>query len=340
VGVLVVTAEKNIRTILVIRLSSIGDIVLTTPLLTELHHACPGAKIDYCTKASFRSLLTANPVLHSVYTPDDLTALAYDLVIDLQNNARSRALTRRIQAGQIRRYHKKNWKKALLVYFRIHSGDAYHSVVERYAEAVRDLVPSVKASCALHPSSADRAYAATAVGSGRPVLVLCFGANHFTKRYPAERFAGIVEQVLASTSATIVLLGGKEDVAEAEKIMNALTQEAHRRITLLSGASTLMQSAAILEMSDLVLCNDTGLMHMASAFGKKLFVIFGSSVSEFGFLPWRTSFELFETAGLNCRPCSHIGRSVCPKNHFRCMNEIAPERISARIVETLNHPAG
>ncbi|HHE33070.1 MAG TPA: glycosyltransferase family 9 protein, partial [Chlorobaculum parvum] len=87
---------------------------------------------------------------------------------------------------------------------------------------------------------------------------------------------------------------------------------------------------------DAVLTNDTGLMHIASAFGKKLFVIFGSSVKEFGFMPWGAEYELFETPGLKCRPCSHIGRSSCPKGHFRCMTDIAPETVASRIVQTLN----
>ncbi|NTU54138.1 MAG: glycosyltransferase family 9 protein [Chlorobiaceae bacterium] len=341
VGVLVVTETGAIRSILVIRLSAIGDIVLTTPLLTELHRAVPQARIDFCTKAPFLSLLSSNPVVASVFSPEQIApGSSYDLVVDLQNNRRSRTLTRHLQAGTVRRYRKRNWKKLLLVRFGWNLYRVYRSVVERYADALEGFVSSVSASCALYPSSEEMAFAAEAIGAGAPVVAICFGANHFTKRYPLERFARIIELVNTATPARVILLGGKEDVQEAEKIMAALPETIRIRVKSLAGKATLMQSAALLSRADLVLCNDTGLLHMASAFGRKLFVIFGSSVGDFGFLPWGVTYELFETRGLDCRPCSHIGRSSCPKGHFRCMRDIAPERIASRIVEALNHSPG
>ncbi|MGC8775414.1 MAG: glycosyltransferase family 9 protein [Chlorobaculum sp.] len=337
VGVLVVTAPDTVRTILVVRLSAIGDIVLTTPVLAELHKALPQARIDYCTKAPFAPLVASNPAVRSIVTPESIApAASYDLVIDLQNNRRSRALVRTLRAGKVTRYHKRNWKKLLLVQFKINVSDGYQSVVERYGEALDGLAPNVTASCSLYPSPEDRAFAAEALGADGPVLAVCFGANHFTKRYPLERFSRIIEIVAAQTPARVLLLGGKEDEPEAAKLIAMLPESARSRVLSLAGKASLMQSAALLSRVDAVLTNDTGLMHIASAFGRKLFVIFGSSVKEFGFMPWGAEYELFETQGLSCRPCSHIGRSSCPKGHFRCMTEIAPERIANRIVETLN----
>ncbi|MBN1929308.1 MAG: glycosyltransferase family 9 protein [Chlorobiaceae bacterium] len=326
-----------IRRVLVVRLSAIGDIVLTTPLLAELHRALPQARIDFCTKAPFAPLVASNPAVSSVVTPESITpGAAYDLVVDLQNNRRSRALIRKLRAGEVTRYHKKNWKKLLLVQFKINVSDGYQSVVERYGEALDGLAPKVTAPCALHPSPEDRAFAASSIGKDGPVLAVCFGANHFTKRYPLERFARVIEIVTAETPARVLLLGGKEDEPEAAKLKAMLPDMARSRVLSLAGKASLMQSAALLASVDVVLTNDTGLMHIASAFGKKLFVIFGSSVKEFGFMPWGAEYELFETPGLKCRPCSHIGRATCPKGHFRCMMEIAPERIASRIIETLN----
>jgi len=332
-----VTEPGAIRSVLVVRLSAIGDIVLTTPVLSELHRALPDARIDYCTKAPFAPLVASNPAVASVVTPESLAPDAsYDLVVDLQNNRRSRKLIRTLRAGKVTRYHKRNWKKLLLVQFKINVSDGYRSVVERYGEALGSLAPNVTAPCALYPSPEDRAFAAEALGADGPVLAVCFGANHFTKRYPLERFARIIEIVTAETPARVLLLGGKEDEPEAAKLMAMLPKSARSRVQSLAGKASLMQSAALLERSALMLTNDTGLMHIASAFGKKLFVIFGSSVKEFGFMPWSTEYELFETQDLKCRPCSHIGRAACPKGHFRCMTDIAPERIAGRIVETLN----
>ena len=331
------TESGAIRSVLVVRLSAIGDIVLTTPVLAELHRALPQARIDFCTKAPFAPLVASNPAISSVVTPESIApGSSYDLVVDLQNNRRSRAVIRKLRAGKVTRYRKRNWKKVLLVQFKINVSDGYQSVVERYGEALDGLAPKVTASCALFPSPEDRAFAAGALGAEKPVLALCFGANHFTKRYPLERFARIIELVMAATPARVLLLGGKEDEPEAAKLMAALPESARSRVLSLAGKASLMQSAALLSSVDVVLTNDTGLMHISSAFGKKLFVIFGSSVKEFGFMPWGVEYELFETPGLACRPCSHIGRAACPKGHFRCMMDIAPERIASRIIETLN----
>ena len=331
------TEPGAIRSVLVVRLSAIGDIVLTTPVLAELHRALPEARIDFCTKAPFAPLVASNPAVSSVLTPESIApGSSYDLVVDLQNNRRSRSVIRKLRAGKVTRYHKRNWKKVLLVHFKINVSDGYQSVVERYGEALDGLAPKVTAPCALYPSPEDRAFAAGALGAERPVLAVCFGANHFTKRYPLERFARIIELVAAATPARVLLLGGKEDEPETAKLMAALPDAARGRVLSLAGKASLMQSAALLSSVDAVLTNDTGLMHIASAFGKKLFVIFGSSVKEFGFMPWGVEYELFETPGLACRPCSHIGRATCPKGHFRCMMEIAPERIAPRIIETLN----
>ena len=331
------TEPGAIRRVLVVRLSAIGDIVLTTPVLAELHRALPEARIDFCTKAPFAPLVASNPAISSVVTPESIApGSSYDLVVDLQNNRRSRAVIRKLRAGKVTGYRKRNWKKALLVHFKINVSDGYQSVVERYGEALAGIASKVAAPCGLFPSPEDRAFAAGALGAERPLLAVCFGANHFTKRYPLERFARIIELVASATSARVLLLGGKEDEPEAAKLMAALPDAARSRVLSLAGKASLMQSAALLASVDAVLTNDTGLMHIASAFGKKLFVIFGSSVKEFGFMPWGVEYELFETQGLACRPCSHIGRATCPKGHFRCMMEIAPERIASRIIETLN----
>ncbi len=329
-------SPADIRSILVVRLSSIGDIVLTTPVVQQLRHAFPDARIEFCTKSPFVQLLAGNPALTSVSTPETLTAISYDLAVDLQNSRRSRKLLRGLEIGEVRSYRKHNWKKLLLVRFKLNLyGHGFRSVVQRYGDAVEGLAGKPSASCAIFPSREDRDFALGMLRGSVPVLAVCFGANHLTKRYPEERFAEVLTRVVSRTPVRVVLLGGKEDIAGGERIMTLLPTEVRSRVRSMAGVTTLMQSAALLERSDLVLCNDTGLMHIASAFGKKLLVLFGSSVKEFGFLPWNAPFELFETGGLACRPCSHIGRDSCPKGHFACMKGIEPDRVASRVVELL-----
>jgi len=323
-----------IKKILVIRLSSIGDIILTTPLLRRLHAAYPEASIDYYTKPPFLSLLASNPRLSAIYTTEQLPTGRYDLVVDLQNNHRSRAIVRSLSMAQKVHYRKENWKKWLMVQFKINLSSFSRSVVDRYQDSLKGLgVSDDLLGCELYPSPAEKAFALPYVKVGVKSLAVCFGANHFTKRYPPQRFAALLSLLLDKESLQLFLLGGKEDAHHASEILNTLPPEYCSQVTNLAGSCTLMQTAALIERCDAVLCNDTGLMHMASAFGKKLFVLFGSSSSVFGFLPYHSPFDLFEVEGLPCRPCSHIGRDQCPKGHFLCMNDLSETLIARKILD-------
>jgi heptosyltransferase-2 len=325
---------QPIKKILVIRLSSIGDIVLTTPLLRSIKSAWPGAKIDYCTKAPFVSLLAKNPLISTIYTLEAPPSGYYDLVADLQNNLRSHAIVRSLHKQRLLHYRKANWKKWLLVQCKIDFYGTYRSVVDRYRDALKEVALSGDSlGCELYPTSSERAFASTFFDGSKKTLALCFGAKHFTKRYPPARYALLLTHLLRETQLQVLLLGGKEDAPQASEIMDALPAAFQPMVLNLAGSCSLMQTAAILERSDAVLCNDTGLMHIASAFGKKLFVLFGSSSSAFGFLPYHVPFDLFQVEGLSCRPCSHIGRDHCPKGHFRCMNDLSIALIAEHILD-------
>ncbi len=324
------------KKILVIRLSSIGDIILTTPLLRSIHNTWPEAQIDYCTKLPFVSLLASNPRLSAIYTLEHPPTDSYDLVVDLQNNLRSHALVRSLSVQRLVHYRKANWKKWLLVQWKINLYGSCRSVVERYLDAVKELgVSDDLQGCELYTSPEQKAFAQPYFVESRKTLALCFGANHFTKRYPPQGFAAIISLLLKEMPLQVLLLGGKEDASQATEIMNSLPDASRSMVVNLAGRCSLMQTAALLERSDAVLSNDTGLMHMASTFGHKLFVLFGSSSAAFGFLPYHAPYELFEVEGLRCRPCSHIGRDRCPKGHFRCMNDLSQSLIATRILHHL-----
>lgn len=326
--------EKNqeIRKILVIRLSSIGDIVLTTPVLRRLRTAYPDAVIDYCIKTPFAPLVNASPYLNTVYTPVSAPEGHYDMVVDLQNSLRSRAILRNVSCGKVYRYHKMNWKKLLLVRTGLNLFRTADSVVERYMASIPWNGTGVDGmGCELWLSEDERSFAASFNAGDEYRLAVCFGANHLTKRYPPLRFASIIELLSRRFRLRIFLLGGAEDVPQAEEILAALSSGAASKVVNLSGKASLTRSAAVLESCDAVLTNDTGLMHVASVFGKQLFVLFGSSVAEFGFLPYNAPYSLFEVRNLSCRPCSHIGRDHCPKGHFRCMMDIPETSVAEKI---------
>lgn len=325
---------QEVRSILVVRLSAIGDIILATPVIRRIRKRWPDARLDFCTKAPFTPLLANTPHLSNLYSPETLPPTPYELVVDLQNNRRSRRIVRRAAHGRVVRYRKENWKKWLLVRTGLNLYGGVRSVVERYMDAVVPLgVKDDGGGCELFPAEEERRFAGTMAGDGDALkLGVCFGAKHYTKRWPPARFAEAISRISSAVPLEVFLLGGREDAEHAAAIMAELGPDTAARVRNLSGSCSLMQSAALLERMDAVLTNDTGLMHMASAFRKHLFVLFGSSSPLLGFLPYGTGYELFEVEGLSCRPCSHIGRDRCPKGHFRCMEELHAARVASAVM--------
>jgi len=321
--------------ILIIRLSAIGDVILTTPLVRQLRKKYPHAKIDFFIKPAYRSILAENPYLTAIHSEAQTLKPEYDFIIDLQNNLRSAKICKG-RSARVFRYQKRNWKKFLLVHFKWNIVRENVPVPERYLDAVGELnLEDDGLGCDYFIAEEDRKFAKNKIPQGRKTLALCFGAKHFTKQYPPARYAEVLNKLFAAQAAQVLLLGGKEDAALAKEISANVADKTH--LLDFSGTCSLGETAALLAQSDAVLTNDTGLMHMASAFGKKMVVIFGSSVREFGFAPYRTPHDILEMAELRCRPCSHIGKSKCPKQHFQCMNLISPERVVRAVQEALSH---
>ena len=133
------------------------------------------------------------------------------------------------------------------------------------------------------------------------------------------------------------MLGGKEDEQVGEEIasffkVSAIGSDRERvlredlgkkaEVYNACGKFNLNQSASLLKEAVVVFSHDTGLMHIAAAFGKKIYSIWGNTIPEFGMYPYRTQFVIFENKKLKCRPCSKIGFDSCPKKHFKCMNDV------------------
>lgn len=321
-----ITALKRL---LVIRLSSLGDVTLTTPLLRALKAKFSDAEIHALAKPAYAPILRGNPALSAIFTTDTFAPSArYDAIIDLQNNLSSRRYHR--FGDRVFAYRKENWKKFALVHFKANFYDGYESVAERYARAVAPLgVRLDDKGCEAFLTDEERQFGQAQRADIR-ALAVCFGARHFTKRFPPERFASALNRVLERRDVEIWLLGGAEDAPQGKEIEANIARK--DRVKNFAGRLSLRHSAALLAAADAALCNDTGLMHLAAAFQKPIVVIFGSSVKEFGFLPYKTRFALLEVDGLACRPCSHIGRDSCPKKHFKCMRDI-PETALVEAIE-------
>ena len=312
--------------ILIIRFSSIGDIVLTTPVPRCIKTQLENAEIHYATKVQYQTILENNPYIDKVFLlKDDLNELInklkaenYDVVLDLHNNLRTRILKWKLGVRSYS-FNKLNIEKWLMVNFKINKLPELH-IVDRYLETAKTLgvkndalgldyfIPEKdEVPWDWFPETHRDGYVAYAIG-----------AQHETKKLPISRMIELCKKI----DGPIVLLGGKEDFENAERVRNAFGNGSSTIIFNACGKFSLNQSADIVRKSDVIFSHDTGLMHIAAALKKEVYSIWGNTIPAFGMYPYRTKYQSLENKNLDCRPCSKIGFQKCPKGHFKCMNEL------------------
>jgi ADP-heptose:LPS heptosyltransferase len=312
------------KKILIIRFSSIGDIVLTTPVIRCLKLQQPGTEIHFLSKKSFQSLLENNPHITKVHTiekdvkeiTDVLKKENFDYVVDLHNNLRSMHI-KRLLGKPAATFKKLNFKKWLLVNFKINRMPALH-VVDRYMQTVEKFgVKNDRMGLDYFiPKKDEVDVHAFPVTHQNGYIGFVIGAKHFTKQLPTEKIISICKKI----NQPIILLGGKEDAERGELISKAVGLTIYNAC----GAYNLNQSASIIRQATKIISHDTGLMHIAAAFKKEIISVWGNTVPAFGFTPYlpAPASRIIEVKGLSCRPCSKIGYDHCPKGHFKCMKEI------------------
>lgn len=320
--------------ILVIRFSSIGDIVLTSPILRCIKEQIEDVELHYLTKFQYANLVDTNPHVDKVHiwTDDNeevlqnLKAENFDFVVDLHKNLRT-ATVKSYLRKKSASFPKLNVQKWLLVNFKWNRLPNIH-IVDRYFEAVKPLgVKNDNKGLDFFIKIEDRTFK-TRFGAIEKYIVVAVGAQFATKRMPAEKLS----EVLRDLPLPIVLVGGPDDRAEGERIKNFLPEQ---EINNTCGGLTIHESAQVIKDSILLITHDTGMMHIGAAFDLPIVTIWGNTVPEFGMYPYRPqapdSFSIHEVKGLSCRPCSKIGFQKCPKGHFKCMmNQDIPE-IKAQI---------
>jgi len=309
--------------ILIVRLSSLGDILLTTPLIRSLKKVHPTIEIHFLLREEYQDVLLHNPHISKLITikPEDsysktkdiLSKYKYDFVIDLQNNLRSRVLTHGLHCRKVK-FKKLSWQKFLLVKFKVNMLSNALLIPKRYASVIEGLeLDDEGLELYTQEKQSESLIGAT------NLIGFCPGSRHFTKMWPKEYFIEL-GKILIDNGFNIVLFGGKDDQNLCGEIKSNLS-----KCFNLSNDNLILQTAADMKLCKAIICNDSGLMHTASAVGIPLVAIFGSTVKEFGFFPYRCKNLVLENKSLSCRPCSHIGKSHCPKKHFNCMREIKPQ---------------
>jgi ADP-heptose:LPS heptosyltransferase len=312
----------------VIRLSSIGDIVLTSPVVRCLKTRFPEAEIHYLTKSVYVPILQCNPSVFKVWefrnNFKELIPLlkneGFDFIVDLHKNLRSLYVRLHLRKPSSS-FHKLNLQKWLLVNMRIDLLPKVH-VVDRYFEALKplEILNDGKGLEYFIPPGEDVLMDTLPGDFRNGYIAFVIGGKHATKILPEEKVVHICNRL----NSPVILMGGKEDAEKGDQISGKITKTA---VLNACGKYSINRSASLIRQATKVITNDTGLMHIAAAFRKPIVSVWGNTVPEFGMYPYlpegsKENLLIAEVKGLSCRPCSKLGYPRCPKKHFRCMNDL------------------
>jgi len=318
--------------ILIIRLSSLGDILLTTPMIRSIQRQFPEKKIHFLLRSEFESVLVNNHFLEKIFlfTRNDeenkklikeLKREKYDLVVDLQHNLRSAVICNKLRVKTVK-FNKRDKAKLLLVKFKINLLKNAPRMPVRYAELFDDLQLDDEGLGLITLNAPSPLF-----DPNKKYIGFAPGSRHFTKMWPKEYYIEL-GRMLNNDGYTIALFGGKDDRLVCAEIAAKIDS------IDLSNKNDLLQTAVDMKKCSGIVCNDSGLMHTDCAANVKVVAVFGSTVKEFGFTPYfgkeselLTKYIVMENKSLSCRPCTHIGRDKCPKTHFKCMLEITPQLV-------------
>jgi ADP-heptose:LPS heptosyltransferase len=315
----------QLKKILIIRFSSIGDIVLTTPVVRCVKQQLDDTQVHYVTKEAFKQVLAHNPYIDKLYTfkkdiselYSKLKAEKYDLIIDLHHNLRSARLKRKLKAPSVS-FNKINFRKFLAVNFKAIGLLPHRHIVDRYFETVSGIgVKKDKNGLDYFLGSIDHVDIANKFFNGieTPFIALVVGGSYYTKKIPLNK----LKEICTKAKLPVMIMGGKEDKETAHQLM-----EEFPKLINACGDFTINQSASIIRQAEWVITSDTGLMHIAAAFNKKTISVWGNTIPDFGMSPYMPQPEnkILEINNLDCRPCSKLGYRKCPRGHFKCMNNI------------------
>lgn len=324
---------------LLIRFSSIGDIVLTTPVLRCLKKQVPDAAIHFLTKPSFASLVEYNPYVDRVHMMThswetlmhELKAEKFDVIIDLHHNLRTLRVKKALGIQSFS-FPKLNIRKWMYTNLKWNLLPAVH-IVDRYLKTVESF--GVKNDGEgldfFIPEKDEISHTDIPVSHQHGYIGVVIGAAHNTKKLPVLK----LQELCRKISHPLILLGGKEDADNGEQIAAADPIKIYNAC----GKFRLNESADLIRRSKLIISHDTGLMHIAAAFKKPIVSVWGNTVPAFGMTPYYGHYavphHIAEVPNLTCRPCSKIGYAQCPRRHFKCMNEMDVDRIVAVVHQWL-----
>ncbi len=320
--------------ILVIRLSSLGDVILTTPLLASIKAARPESRVSVLVKKAFADVFLGHPAVDEILIFEErglfgwlgeIRRRRFDVCLDLHDNLRSAVWRTFSGAKRTVRYDKRTDERRILVRSKTSSPRLEPPVKERYLECLAVLgIPVKERRTSLHVAGAARLPEDWLREFGdAPLIGVAPGAAHATKRWLPERFAAAADSLAEKISGRVILLGTPSDDGPVREVLEYLKTPAQNFV----GRTSLKEFMLLIRRCAVLLTNDSGAMHVAAAQGVPTAAVFGPTVRDFGFFPEEDCAEAVEIGELYCRPCSLHGTERCPEGHFRCMREISTKQV-------------
>lgn len=308
-------------------MSSFGDVILTTPVITALKEKLPDATIDFLVFDQFSDAIAGNHCIDRLITFDknkynglrgilrftkQIKAARYDLIIDLHAKLRSILLSY-LSGVRVLRYKKRVWWKSIGVRLRLIRYHVDDSIIRNYFRPLARLGISYAGELLTFDFSAEDA---RKVKDFENCIVMSPGAANNTKKWPKAYFARLGVML----EGDIVLIGGAADQADLEEIQRTIGP----RCRNMAGKLSFKESGALIARCKYIITNDSGPFHVARALGKRAFVFFGPTDPNM--------FEYNQNAivirlGIDCSPCSLHGDRQCPRGHFSCMKDLTPGKV-------------
>jgi len=321
--------------VLLIRFNSIGDVVLTSPLIKSLSDS--DYEVHYLVKSAYKNLLEYNPYISKVWTYEGklwnlifkLKKENYELVIDLHNNLRSNIVCLGLQkpSRRLKKYRIKNWLMCQFGFFKFQR----EHMVNRFMDVAKGLDIETEGLNTKYYFQSAKIYDSLSLSFDN-YICLAVGTAFETKNIPYDKMLALLDEL----KSPVILLGGKDDKALADKLIkNCRSSEIKSYV----GEISIDESAYLISKSKLLVTGDTGLMHIAAALAIPIVSIFGSTHPILGFTPYYGTKEIkhhiIQNTNLDCRPCTKQGRHSCPKGHFNCMNALSVDEISMKVESLL-----
>ncbi len=329
--------------ILILRFSSLGDIVLTEPIIHALREKYPQAVIDYLIKPVFSEIVQAIPGVDNIIArPEKINDILpelknnkYDLVIDLHDKLYSQILRMRLKAKSVtyKKQHFTRWAivKKLTKAEIDSTVDLYETALKKLNIPLKRKYPVLQAQ-PQYREKIEKLISDYSLPVNRTLIGLFPGASFNTKQYPVDWYADFIDRIPDTWNTSFCILGSTADKPLAMKIK----QKTESKVYDLTGTVSPGELINLTDLMDGIVSNDSGPMHIAAALRKPQIAIFGSTHTRLGFRPLNDKAVVIQS-DLKCQPCSLHGFKECPRRHFRCMYSISPCTLKEYMQELLEN---